>query len=124
MKATATIQSSRSAGVAMAILGVVILVAVVPFSLFGVWNFRNASDVPALFLIVPIVMGLLGIGSIVIGILQFTGKAKFGRVIEAETSDFAKTAEDRLDELERLKRRDMVSPEEYAAKRQEILKDL
>ncbi len=32
--------------------------------------------------------------------------------------------EDRLDELERLKRRDMVAPEEYAAKRQEILKDL
>jgi membrane protein implicated in regulation of membrane protease activity len=32
--------------------------------------------------------------------------------------------EDRLDELERLKRRDMVTPEEYAAKRQEILKDL
>ena len=30
----------------------------------------------------------------------------------------------RLDSLERLKRRDMVTPEEYAAKRQEILKDL
>ena len=35
-----------------------------------------------------------------------------------------KSTEDRLDELERLKRRDMVTPEEYAAKRQEILKDL
>ena len=35
-----------------------------------------------------------------------------------------RTTEDRLDELERLKRRDMVTPEEYAAKRQEILKDL
>jgi hypothetical protein len=34
------------------------------------------------------------------------------------------TVEDRLDELERLKRRDMVTPEEYAAKRQDILKDL
>ena len=32
--------------------------------------------------------------------------------------------EDRLDELDRLKRRDMVTPEEYAAKRQDILKDL
>ncbi len=32
--------------------------------------------------------------------------------------------EDRLDELELLKRRDMVTPEEYTAKRQEILKDL
>jgi hypothetical protein len=35
-----------------------------------------------------------------------------------------RNVEDRLDELERLKRRDMVTPEEYAAKRQEILKDL
>jgi hypothetical protein len=34
------------------------------------------------------------------------------------------SVEDRLDELERLKRRDMVTPEEYAAKRQGILKDL
>jgi hypothetical protein len=34
------------------------------------------------------------------------------------------SVEDRLDDLERLKRRDMVTPEEYAAKRQEILKDL
>jgi hypothetical protein len=34
------------------------------------------------------------------------------------------SAEDRLDELERLKRRDMVTQEEYATKRQEILKDL
>ena len=35
-----------------------------------------------------------------------------------------RSVEDRLDELERLKRRDMVTPEEYAAKRHEILKDL
>jgi hypothetical protein len=35
-----------------------------------------------------------------------------------------RSVEDRLDELERLKRRDLVTPEEYAAKRQEILKDL
>jgi hypothetical protein len=34
------------------------------------------------------------------------------------------TTEDRLDELERLKRREMVTAEEYAAKRQEILNDL
>jgi hypothetical protein len=34
------------------------------------------------------------------------------------------SVEDRLDELDRLKRRDLVTPEEYAAKRQEILKDL
>ena len=36
----------------------------------------------------------------------------------------APSVEDRLDELERLKRRDMVTPEEYAVKRQEILGDL
>ncbi len=34
------------------------------------------------------------------------------------------TVEDRLDELERLKRRDMVTAEEYALKRQDILNDL
>ena len=47
---------------------------------------------------------------------QFLDRAKGGE----EKSP----VEDRLDELERLKRRDMVTPEEYAAKRQEILKDL
>jgi hypothetical protein len=35
-----------------------------------------------------------------------------------------RSVEDRLDALERLRRREMVTPEEYAAKRQEILKDL
>jgi hypothetical protein len=37
---------------------------------------------------------------------------------------FQRSIEDRLDELERLKRRDVLTPEEYTAKRQEILKDL
>jgi hypothetical protein len=51
---------------------------------------------------------------------------KFGRQIQAETSisDKKLTTEDRLEELERLKRRDMVTPEEYAAKRHEILGDI
>jgi hypothetical protein len=40
------------------------------------------------------------------------------------SSVLPRSIEDRLDELERLKRRDMVTPEEYAVKRQEILKDL
>jgi hypothetical protein len=35
-----------------------------------------------------------------------------------------RSVENRLDELERLNRREMVTPEEYAAKRQEILNDL
>jgi hypothetical protein len=34
------------------------------------------------------------------------------------------TVEDRLDEMERLRRRNLISPEEYAYKRQEILKEL
>jgi hypothetical protein len=45
-------------------------------------------------------------------------------VIPKEVMTDSRSIEDRLDELERLKRRDMVTPEEYAAKRQEILKDL
>jgi hypothetical protein len=124
MKTAATIQPTRSAGVAMAILGVVILFVVLPFSVFGLLNFN--TNLPILFFVVPVVMGFIGIGSIVAGVLQFTGKVKFGRVIEAETSipDKTQSSENRLDELERLKRRDMVTPEEYAVKRQEILKDL
>ncbi len=107
----------------MAILGAVVVIAVVPFCVF---SFMNFTGLPVIFFVVPAVMGLMGIGAVVVGVLQFTGKAKFGRVIEAETSasDKAQSTEDRLDELERLKRRDMVTPEEYAAKRQEILKDL
>ncbi len=121
MKTVATIQPTRSAGVAMAILGVFILVIVLPFSFFVVSNFN--SGFAYLFLLVP--TGI-GIGSIVAGLLQFKGTVKFGHVVEAETSipDNPQSPEDRLDELERLKRRDMVTPEEYAAKRQEILKDL
>jgi len=52
--------------------------------------------------------------------------AVIARISNDPKTEFAwqKSVEDRLDELERLKRRDMVTPEEYAAKRQEILKDL
>ena len=49
-------------------------------------------------------------------------KNTFGVVAVIE-EDF-RSVEERLDELERLKRRDLISPEEYAAKRQEILKGL
>jgi len=48
---------------------------------------------------------------------------KRGAFVTGGTANLRRV-EDRLDELERLKRRDMVTPEEYAAKRQEILKDL
>jgi hypothetical protein len=47
------------------------------------------------------------------------------RATKADSALIARASvEDRLDELERLKRRDMVTPEEYTAKWQEILKDL
>ena len=47
-----------------------------------------------------------------------------GQALRSSADQPNNSVEDRLDELERLKRRDMVTPEEYAAKRQEILKDL
>jgi hypothetical protein len=54
-------------------------------------------------------------------------KKAYDRLTQSEISfqkTFSRSVENRLEELERLKRRDMVTPEEYAAKRQEILKDL
>jgi len=50
--------------------------------------------------------------------------AKAQAELSASPQPKFRSVEDRLDDLERLKRRDMVTPEEYAAKRQEILKDL
>jgi len=55
------------------------------------------------------------------GFLAYREELKLLRLLQESKN---RSAEDRLDELERLKRRDMVTPEEYAAKRQEILKDL
>ena len=105
----------------MAILGVFILVVVAPIIFFSASDF--GSGFAYLSVLVPVA---IGIGSVVTGVLQFTGQAKFGRVIEVDSSSAEKTqrTEDRLDELDRLKRRNMVTSEEYAAKRQEILKDL
>ena len=64
---------------------------------------------------------------LLIGLVGFVALRKMRQKAAANSSaQFAwqNSVEDRLDELERLKRRDMVTPEEYAAKRQEILKDL
>ena len=63
----------------------------------------------------------LGLGMVVMGIYQL--RLTFIRFDE-ESKVRALPIEDRLDELERLKRRDLVTPEEYAAKRAEILKEL
>ena len=46
------------------------------------------------------------------------------KVIPSAQFAWQNSVEDRLDELERLKRRNMVTADEYAAKRQEILNDL
>jgi len=62
-------------------------------------------------------------------IVSFPIIDKLSKGLRAETPPalprhVTRSAEDRLDELERLKRRDMVTPEEYATKRAEILKDI
>ena len=64
---------------------------------------------------------VLGLGLIAVGLYQI--RLAFSRLDQENTTPVINT-EDRLDDLERLKRRDMVTPEEYAAKRQDILKDL
>lgn len=67
---------------------------------------------------------ILGVGGIY---LLFRG-AQVLRVVlarlEEGVAEEAVSVEDRLDELELLKRRDLITSEEYAAKRQEILQDL
>jgi uncharacterized integral membrane protein len=80
MKAHATIQASKSAGMAMTILGAFILIIVVPIFLFASMNFGGVSY---LFALVPVGIGL---SAVIAGILQFTGKAKLGRVIEMEST--------------------------------------
>jgi hypothetical protein len=101
---------------------------------------RNRFSFAAFFSL----LAAFGTGSILLGghldrILLFTGPlilicSAINVVIcwrRAAAADTAllnllqqKPIEDRLDELERLKRRELVTPEEYAAKRQEILQDL
>jgi len=63
-----------------------------------------------------------GLFLLIAGIRRFRVAPAFRKQHEAPSS--FRLVEDRLDELERLKRRDMVTLEEYATKRQEILKDL
>jgi len=67
------------------------------------------------------VMGPVGIAASAINVaICWRRAAKVDSALIARAS----TVEDRLDKLERLKRCDMVTPKEYATKRQEILKDL
>jgi hypothetical protein len=69
-------------------------------------------------------------GSLLIGFLTATVLLLSAKLLDRRSNRLEvdpavrRNVEDRLDELERLKRREMVTPEEYAAKRQEILKDL
>jgi hypothetical protein len=71
-------------------------------------------------------LGLLVLGLILGLVMGAVRRMRRAPTSNSSHAEFAwqKSVEDRLDELERLKRRDMVTPEEYAAKRQEILKDL
>jgi hypothetical protein len=63
----------------------------------------------------------IGVYALVRSVQLFAQAASYNRVRNLNNRA---PVEDRLDELERLKRRDMVTSEEYAAKRQEILKHL
>jgi hypothetical protein len=67
---------------------------------------------------------VLGYGIIASGYKQLKASRTLPQDDDGKSELPLTTIEDRLDDLERLKRRDMVTPEEYAAKRQEILKDL
>jgi hypothetical protein len=71
-------------------------------------------------------LGLLATGLVVLFVVGAVRRIRRAAMPRSTRAEFAwqSIVEDRLDELERLKRRDMVTPEEYAAKRQEILKDL
>ena len=71
-------------------------------------------------------LGLLVLSLILCLIVVTVRRMRRTPMSNSPHAEFAwqKSVEDRLDELERLKRRDMVTPDEYAAKRQEILKDL
>jgi uncharacterized protein YwgA len=81
---------------------------------------------------VKLVLSIINLGIVILFSVSLTRsrlKALRSRFREedaayTEISANHRQVEDRLDDLERLKRRDMVTPEEYAAKRQEILKDL
>ncbi len=74
---------------------------------------------------IPAGMLLLGLYLLTTGVKLTRGAFNILKQRELGTIDTNyRTVEDRLDELERLKRRDLVTPEEYAAKRQDILKDL
>jgi hypothetical protein len=59
------------------------------------------------------------VASVINVFICWRGAAKFDSSLVAR----APSVEDRLDELERRKRRDMVTLEEYAAKRQDTLED-
>jgi MFS family permease len=96
--------------------GCAVLIGVIPEPMreeIGIW----AGIGFASLIVLALVLGLF------IGAMR-----RLGFIVKAPTAhaEFAwqNSVEDRLDELERLKRRDMVTPEEYAAKRLEILKDL
>ena len=95
--------------------------AVVLFAIYD--NIANQMPVGYRSEIMPFVSG--GIAFLVIPFFQrIWNLCQQVDFLRAQTLSKKRSAEDRLDELERLKRRDMVTPEEYAAKRQEILKDL
>jgi hypothetical protein len=117
MKATAQFESPRSSGIPLIFMGVLILGGVLPFAVFVALN----MDSGLVLFVSATFPGLLGLATLTVGVLQCTGRIKLRpprMVIETGGP------EQRLAELDRLKQGNLITPEEYATKRQEILKDL
>ena len=92
--------------------------------LFGLCLFSLVAVISNSKVAVPILANLIPV-ILVVGILILILWAVISYIARQIAPKPERTSvENRLDELERLKRRDMVTPEEYATKRQEILKDL
>ena len=104
--------------------GSLILGALALMLLFGAASsvLEPASDIGIGAIVVTCILMLTAsVSFMILCVYLFRSMRKAPQKTEVHA---APRAEDRLDELERLKRRDMVTPEEYTTKRQEILKDL
>jgi len=97
------------------------LIAALPDQIAHAFQGVHMPEGPSAWLSKGIASVILVIVLVFFGLLPVLKTLKEWR---QDASNKGKSVEDRLDELERLKRRDMVKAEEYAAKRTDILKDL
>jgi len=111
-------ESGRATYLTRTVLGLFFLIALF---IKGIQLFAYGSLGLGIFLL------LLALGSLYTManfIWMCLGEEAAPAVSSVPEIEIRRSVEDRLDELERLKRRDMVTTEEYASKRQDILKDL